>query len=144
MLIACPECEHKVSDRAPTCPSCGFPIAEEMANRAAEEAAEQARASRKHIGEADCPPCEARGFIMEQSTNSEGETRQGFRWCKQCKHSGRILLVQSDGGFYAVTEAALDGFVAGDFDPDDVRAWSLGMTQPEGHRYPEAGKKKEE
>ena len=58
MLIACPECEHRVSDRAPSCPSCGFPIAEEMAKLAAAQAAEQARASevvvllvREHVAE---------------------------------------------------------------------------------------------
>jgi len=26
-LIACPECEKEVSDKAPTCPNCGAPIA---------------------------------------------------------------------------------------------------------------------
>jgi hypothetical protein len=26
-LIKCPECSKEVSDRAPTCPSCGVPIA---------------------------------------------------------------------------------------------------------------------
>ncbi|MBE0597775.1 MAG: hypothetical protein IH614_10940 [Desulfuromonadales bacterium] len=27
-LIDCPECTHKVSDRAAQCPSCGFPLKE--------------------------------------------------------------------------------------------------------------------
>jgi uncharacterized membrane protein YvbJ len=26
-LIPCPECAHQVSDKAPSCPSCGYPIA---------------------------------------------------------------------------------------------------------------------
>lgn len=26
-LIACPECKHQVSDKAPACPQCGAPIA---------------------------------------------------------------------------------------------------------------------
>ena len=25
-LIQCPECSHDVSDQAPTCPSCGYPL----------------------------------------------------------------------------------------------------------------------
>lgn len=25
-LISCPECDHKVSDRASACPSCGYPM----------------------------------------------------------------------------------------------------------------------
>ena len=28
MLINCPECNQRVSDRAQTCPHCGYPIAE--------------------------------------------------------------------------------------------------------------------
>lgn len=28
-LKPCPECGHEVSDRAPACPSCGFPLAED-------------------------------------------------------------------------------------------------------------------
>ena len=27
MIVVCPECQAKVSDRAPVCPQCGFPIA---------------------------------------------------------------------------------------------------------------------
>ena len=143
MLINCPECDHQVSDRAPTCPSCGFPIAEDAAAKAAEEAAIKARATREHAGEVDCPPCEARGFVMEEMTNSEGEVRQGFRWCKSCKHSGRICLVKSDAGYHAVTEHALDDFLAGSFDADATRAWELGTEEPDSHRYPEAGAKKD-
>jgi len=26
-LISCPECSHRVSDKAPACPSCGYPVA---------------------------------------------------------------------------------------------------------------------
>lgn len=26
-LISCPECRHSVSDQAPACPHCGYPIA---------------------------------------------------------------------------------------------------------------------
>lgn len=28
-LISCPDCEREVSDRAPTCPSCGCPLVDE-------------------------------------------------------------------------------------------------------------------
>ena len=27
-LISCPECEKEVSDKAPTCPNCGSPVAQ--------------------------------------------------------------------------------------------------------------------
>jgi hypothetical protein len=29
-LIRCPECSHGVSDQAPTCPSCGYPLKEQV------------------------------------------------------------------------------------------------------------------
>lgn len=29
-LIKCPECNHEVSEKAPTCPKCGYPINREM------------------------------------------------------------------------------------------------------------------
>ena len=31
-LIECPECEHKVSDKAQNCPNCGYPVAEKNSN----------------------------------------------------------------------------------------------------------------
>ncbi len=30
-LIKCPECKNQVSDKAVTCPHCGFPIAQTLA-----------------------------------------------------------------------------------------------------------------
>ena len=38
MLIFCPECAHKVSDRASFCPSCGFPVSEMLKEFALEGA----------------------------------------------------------------------------------------------------------
>ncbi len=35
-LIPCPECDKKVSDRARSCPQCGFPVAEEIGRALAE------------------------------------------------------------------------------------------------------------
>lgn len=29
-LIQCPECSHDVSDQAPTCPSCGYPLKDQV------------------------------------------------------------------------------------------------------------------
>lgn len=141
MLINCPECDQKVSDRAPACPGCGFPIAEETAAERAKEQLAAQRATRREIGEVDCPACEARGFVMEDFTDHTGDTRQGFRWCQSCERTGRLHLVQSDEGFFAVTRTAIAGFLAGEHDADDARAWNLGPQAPADHRYPEAGKR---
>jgi len=35
-LIPCPECNQQVSDRARSCPKCGFPVAEEIGRALAE------------------------------------------------------------------------------------------------------------
>ena len=35
-LIPCPECDKQVSDRARSCPHCGFPVAEEIGRALAE------------------------------------------------------------------------------------------------------------
>ena len=43
VLIRCPECEKKVSDRANACPSCGFPVARGGARNAAPAEAEEPR-----------------------------------------------------------------------------------------------------
>lgn len=32
-LIDCPECEKRISDKAASCPHCGYPLAEERAGR---------------------------------------------------------------------------------------------------------------
>ncbi len=50
MLITCPECSHKVSDRAVACPSCGFPI-EQLNTAPAQPAtptARRPRSKKKH------------------------------------------------------------------------------------------------
>jgi membrane protein YdbS with pleckstrin-like domain len=44
-LIKCPECGGTVSSRAPTCPSCGFPIAESVAQPAEPSSSTPAAAS---------------------------------------------------------------------------------------------------
>lgn len=139
MLIACPECSREVSDRAPTCPQCGFPIAQELARQREREALEADRKSREVVGEVDCPHCEARGFTTEE--NPDAPTT--FSWCLYCQHSGRVPLVRSGRGYWAAEYASVDAFVAGeDFDPPKVVA--LGTDAPQPHRYPNAGPRKED
>lgn len=44
-LIDCPECGAKVSDAAPACPKCGFPIAEHVAQTTADASPDVAPAA---------------------------------------------------------------------------------------------------
>ncbi|MBK8896849.1 MAG: zinc-ribbon domain-containing protein [Candidatus Competibacteraceae bacterium] len=51
MLIECPECKNSVSDKAPTCPKCGAPIAlaKQKEVRALGEAPTTTQATSKHL-----------------------------------------------------------------------------------------------
>ena len=144
MLIPCPECERKVSDRAAACPECGFPIREWLAERAELERREQARQTRARIGEVDCPSCEARGFVMFSETDDKGVERQAFCWCTDCKHSGRIHHCRDSEGDWAVSDALFEGFLAGQFDPPREGLVFLGRELQIEHRYGQAGKRWDE
>lgn len=144
MLIACPECERKVSDRAKACPDCGFPVAEHFAEQQAARDRQARLASRERVGEVDCPVCEARGFVQFEGKDEAGEARPMFSWCVDCKHSGRVHLCRDSAGYYALSLARLDAFLAGDLDAGDEGVAFLGTEPPAGHRYAQAGKIYEE
>ncbi len=140
MLIECPECSKKVSDRAEACPDCGFPIREWMAEERQEADEREAIASRREVGEVDCVPCQARGFVM---LTEEVHGRSGFTWCPVCGHSGRVVLCQSTEGYYAVSHIQLQGFLAGELGREDPGVDFLGTERPGDFRYPQAGKRTE-
>lgn len=133
VLIQCPECSQEVSDRAAACPKCAFPVAEAVAEAKEKEATQRDRLSRETAGEVDCPRCKARGFVSEEQTSS-------FYWCPDCEHSGRVVLVQSQRGFWAVPFADVAGFVAG----GEEQPTFLGTDRPTEHRYPKAGERRSE
>ena len=66
------------------------------------------RASRTHVGETDCLRCLARGFRMIPDDEPEAGS---FEWCEICGHSGRVALVESSRGFFAISPATLDAFL---------------------------------
>ncbi|MCA9648969.1 MAG: zinc ribbon domain-containing protein [Myxococcales bacterium] len=137
MLIACPECAHEVSDRAKSCPKCGFPIAEHVAEQLAAQRAEVERTSRERTGtETDCTPCKGRGFVMLKWQDDRGEERQGFTWCERCDETGRVPVVRSTEGYWAVDLAHIDAFIAGEIGPDSPHVESLGREPPPPPSYP--------
>ena len=140
MLIECPECSKKVSDRAAACPDCGFPIREWMEEEQTKQQAQRAVESRQAVGQVDCIPCQARGFVM---LNQAEHGRGGFTWCAVCGHSGRVVLCEASDGYYAVSQIQLEGFLAGTLHRDDPGIDYLGIEKPEGFRFPEAGKRTE-
>lgn len=140
MLIPCPECERQVSDRAKACPECGFPIGEHLAEQRELARRQALLESRERVGEIDCPRCKARGFVSFTETNEDGEVAQLFSWCLDCKHSGRVHQCRDLDGYYAVSYAALDGFLRGEIEVDAEGVVFVGTEQVVGHRYPQAGK----
>lgn len=139
MLIACPECERQVSDRAKACPECGFPIQEHVAELQTLARRGALVASRERVGEIDCPRCEGRGFSNFSEVDADGVTRTLFGWCAECKHSGRVHQCRDLDGYYAVSYAALEGFLGGALSGGDEGVVAVGATQVVEHRYPQAG-----
>lgn len=138
MLIACPECGRKVSDRARACPDCGFPVAEWAEEQRLAEVAKERREARKRIGEVDCPACQARGFVRFQDVDETGRKRDLFSWCDACRHSGRVHLCFDSAHYFAVSYAALPAFLAGELDEAAEGVWDLGPSLPGKHRYQQA------
>ena len=140
MLIPCPECARQVSDRAKACPDCGFPVSEHVAEQRELARQKLVLDSRERVGEIDCPRCEARGFVNFSETNEDGETEQLFSWCSDCKHSGRVHQCRDLDGYYAVSLAALEGFLSGALGREAAGVVFVGTELVVGHRYPQAGK----
>jgi hypothetical protein len=139
MLIPCPECERKVSDRAKACPDCGFPVAEHVGDQLAATERAARLASRERVGEIDCPRCEARGFVQFETTDELGHTREVFTWCSDCKHGGRVHQCRDLTGYYAVSLPALEQFLAGEIDEGDAGVSFVGAVRITEHRYSRPG-----
>jgi hypothetical protein len=138
MLVTCPDCGQKVSDRARACPGCGFPIAEHLAEQVLADALATCRTSRTVLGEVDCVPCEARGFRTIPATPDAPAL---FEWCSVCEHTGRVTRVRSSRGWFAVARLEVERFVGGARDEDGVLVRFLGPTEPPPHRYPKPGER---
>jgi hypothetical protein len=140
MLIPCPECARQVSDRAKACPDCGFPVSEHVAEQRELARRQALLDSRERIGEIDCPRCEARGFVNFSETDEDGVTQQVFAWCSDCKHSGRVHQCRDLDGYYAVSYAALEGFLRGALEREAEGVVFVGTDLVAAHRYVQAGK----
>lgn len=130
MLIECPDCERKLSDRASVCPDCSCPIAEVMAERRAAAARAEALKTRRALErQVDCPKCEARGFYRCDDGYVE--------WCIVCEHTGRLALCHASDGYFGVARYAVERFVGGELHANESGVvFHLGEREPRGHRYP--------
>lgn len=79
-LISCPECSHQVSELAPTCPSCGFPIAAVTPDGV--------------VALRNCPGCQGTGVCTEPCPYCDrgklpcGYCRNGYIYDDLCKYCG--------------------------------------------------------
>lgn len=111
-LISCPECSHHVSESAPTCPSCGFPIATAVTDKkialricpdcqgtgrgektcpmctSGNEKCPKCRGFGNWLGD-PCPDCAGKGYYQCQSCSGKGHYRCA---CPTCNESGQVSL----------------------------------------------------
>lgn len=137
MLIECPDCGRKISDRAKECPDCACPVAEVVAEERARAAQIEAKKTRRATErEVDCPKCEARGFY---------KCDDGFaEWCVPCEHTGRLVLCVASDGYYGVARYAIERFLSGELEAGKSGVvFYLGEREPRGHRYEQAAPRRE-
>ena len=137
MLIECPDCGRKVSDRAKICPDCSCPIAEVLEERRAAESFEESLKTRRSLErEVDCPKCEARGFYKCEDGLAE--------WCIPCEHTGRLVLCAASDGYYGVARYAIERFVGGELHAGKSGVvFHIGEHEPKTHRYAQAAPRRE-
>jgi hypothetical protein len=77
--------------------------------------------------------------VQFETTDELGHTREVFAWCDDCKHSGRVHQCRDLAGYYAVSLALLERFLAGELDRDDAGVIFVGTVQITEHRYTQPG-----
>lgn len=134
-LIACPDCERKISDRAKQCPDCMCPVAEVIAEQRAESERDATIPTRERTDrDVDCPNCEARGVYQCEDGYAE--------WCVPCEHTGRLVLCKASDGWYGVATYAVDRFLRGDLHHGTSGVvYFVSKTEPTSYRYPQPGER---
>lgn len=91
-LISCPECSHQVSELAPMCPNCGFPIT--------------AVTPEGVIALRNCPECRGTGICTEPCPYCDrgkipcGYCRRGYIYddiCKYCRGTCQVICESCQG-----------------------------------------------
>ena len=104
-LIDCPECGDRVSDSAPACPKCGFPIAANIAKTSASEPSETSAAP--SVAATPTPP-EATTAATEPPLLPTERSAEPFRI------AGRRIPIAALLFWGGITVGVLLRYVAGD------------------------------
>ena len=114
-LINCPECGKQVSDKAPTCPNCGFPLNDISSNEAASDTEDTQSDQPKSVAEKqkDGSSNDAQDNNKLPDTQTEKSAKKGQQKKKRIV-SGKMKLAAAVLGIVAVAEIAVGAMLASD------------------------------
>jgi uncharacterized Zn finger protein (UPF0148 family) len=112
-LINCPECGKQVSDKAPTCPNCGFPLNSISSNEASNDAEGTQSDQPESVTEKqkDGSSNEAQDNNKLPDTQTKKPAQEGQKKKKQVV-SGKMKLTAAVLGIVAVAEIAVGAMLA--------------------------------
>jgi len=98
MLITCPECKKEVSDLAFTCPGCGFPIKQKIAQHASPPpVAPNPQTAAPLRSKHQCPQCQSGDVKSFRMIHSEGVSQStGIGWFSQTQSNLAMMTTPPD------------------------------------------------
>lgn len=111
-LINCPECGKQVSDKAPTCPNCGFPLNSISSNEASSDAegtqSDQPESVTEKQKDGSSNEAQDNNKLPDTQTKKPAQERQK----KKQVVSGKMKLTAAVLGIVAVAEIAVGAMLA--------------------------------
>lgn len=133
-LINCPECEKQVSDKAPTCPNCGFPLNSISSNEASSDAegtqSDQPESVTEKQKDGSSNEAQDNNKLPDTQTKKPAQERQKKK--KQVV-SGKMKLTAAVLGIVAVAEIAVGAMLASNI--ICIHKWSGNDCRQVNHCY---------
>lgn len=133
-LINCPECGKQVSDKAPTCPNCGFPLNSISSNEATSdtESAQSDQPESVTEKQKDGSSNETQGNNKLPDTQAKKSAQEGQKKKKQVV-SGKMKLTAAVLGIVAVAEIVVGAMLASNI--ICIHDWSGNNCREVNHCY---------
>lgn len=133
-LINCPECGKQVSDKAPTCPNCGFPLNSISSNEASSDAegtqSDQPESVTEKQKDGSSNEAQDNNKLPDTQTKKPAQERQKKK--KQVV-SGKMKLTAAVLGIVAVAEIAVGAMLASNI--ICIHKWSGNDCRQVNHCY---------
>ena len=133
-LINCPECGKQVSDKAPTCPNCGFPLNSISSNEASSDAegtqSDQPESVTEKQKDGSSNEAQDNNKLPDTQTKKPAQERQKKK--KQVV-SGKMKLTAAVLGIVAVAEIAVGAMLASNI--ICIHKWSENDCRQVNHCY---------